>query len=48
MGDERESTEQSALPPAFYRCPAALGWGGQTTLGGATTSRWIGGVYDVV
>ena len=22
-GDERGSTEQSALPPAFYRCPAA-------------------------
>ena len=27
MGDEGGSAEQSALPPAFYRCPAAGGWG---------------------
>ena len=31
-GDKRGSTEQSALPPAFYKCPAAGGCGGQGPL----------------
>ena len=29
MGDERGSTDQSALPPAFYRCPAEPERGGE-------------------
>ena len=38
-GDERGSTEQSALPPAFYGVAPPPGLGGQGPWGGATTSR---------